>query len=150
MLEMIERDKRRNKVIIFGVPEEGENGEGTEIVEEVIRGLLVGGEEKYEVMGRIGRKGSRPRPIRVKIEEYRSKVRLLVEAKKLRDMEGKRNIYIVADLTMKQQEEDWKKREEARKNRINRSNRGAERENAGRGENEKVEEGGNRKMEGEK
>jgi hypothetical protein len=144
MLEMIDRDKRRNNVIIFGVPEEGENGEGTEIVEEVISGLLGGG-EKYEVVGRIGKKGSRPRPIRVKVEEFRNKRRLLIAAKKLKDMDGKRNIYIVQDLTMKQQEEDWKMREEARKNRIN---RGAERVNDGSGESGNVEVGVNREVEG--
>ena len=56
MMEMIERAKRRGNLILFGVPEEGKEGEGSEILQDVINGLLGEGVVRYEVVGRVGKK----------------------------------------------------------------------------------------------
>ena len=42
----------------------------------------------------------------------------MISAKKLKDMKGKENIYIVPDLTKMQQKEDREIREETRKKRL--------------------------------
>ena len=118
MMEMIERAKRRGNLILFGIPEEGKDGEGTEIVQDVINGLLGVGKVGYEVVGRVGKKGDNPRPLRIKVEDSRSRKRILISAKKLKDMKGKENIYIVPDLTKMQQKEDREIREETRKKRL--------------------------------
>lgn len=113
MMEMIERAKRRSNLILFGVPEEGKEGEGSEIVQDVINGL-VDSKVAYEVLGRVGKKGVRSRPIRVKVENSQHRRRILTCAKKLKDIAGKENIYIAPDLTRQQQEEDKTLREEVR------------------------------------
>jgi hypothetical protein len=118
MMEMIERAKRRGNLILFGIPEEGIDGEGTEIVQDVINGLLGVGKVGYEVVGRVGKKGDKPRPLRIKVEDSRSRRRILISAKNLKDMKGKENIYIVPDLTKMQQKEDREIREENRKKRL--------------------------------
>ena len=118
MMEMIERAKRRGNLILFGVPEEGKEGEGSEIVQDVINGLLGEGVVRYEVVGRVGKKADKPRPLRIKVEDSRSRRRILVSANKLKGMKGKENIYIVPDLTKMQQKEDKEIREENRKKRI--------------------------------
>ena len=112
---MIERAKRHGNLILFWIPKDGE---GTEIVQDVINGLLGVGKVGYEVVGRVGKKGDNPRPLRIKVEDSRSRKRILISAKKLKDMKGKENIYIVPDLTKMQQKEDKEIREENRKKRI--------------------------------
>jgi hypothetical protein len=124
MLELIERAKRRSNLILFGVPEEAADGEGSEIVQDIVNGLLGDGGVKYEVIGRIGRKAEKPRPLRIKVEDSRNRRRILVSAKKLKGMEGKQNIYIVPDLTREQQEEDRRKRKEIWMSRVNRGKKG--------------------------
>lgn len=113
ILEMIERAKRRSNLILFGVPEDGEEGEGSEIVQEVIN-HLVDSEVAYEVLGRVGKRGDKCRPMRVKVENSLHKKRILTNAKKLKDIVGKGNIYIAPDLTRQQQEEDRKLRQEVK------------------------------------
>ena len=106
---------------MFGVPEKGKEGEGSKIVQDVINGLLGEGVLaviKYEVVGRVGKKADKPRPLRIKVEDSRSRRRILVSANKLKGMKGKENIYIVPDLTKMQQKEDKEIREENRKKRI--------------------------------
>jgi uncharacterized protein YoxC len=124
MLELIERAKRRSNLILFGVPEEAADGEGSEIVQDIVNGLLGDGGVKYEVIGRIGRKAEKPRPLRIKVEDSRNRRRILVSAKKLKGMEGKQNIYIVPDLTREQQDEDRRKRDEIWMSRVNRGKKG--------------------------
>lgn len=116
VLEMMERTKRRNNLILMGIPEEGKDGEGSEIVQDVVNGLMTEKVE-YEVMGRIGVKGSKPRPIRIRVGDIVQKRKILASAKKLKNTVGMERIYIVPDLTWQQQEEDKKLREEVRQKR---------------------------------
>jgi hypothetical protein len=113
MMEMIERAKRRSNLILFGVPEEGEEGEGSEIVQDVIN-RLVDSEVAYEVLGRVGRQGDKSRPMRVKVENSLHRRRILTSAKKLKGIDRKENIYIAPDLTRQQQEEDRKLRQKVK------------------------------------
>jgi hypothetical protein len=113
MMEMIEREKRRSNLILFGIPEEGNGGDGLEIVKDVINGLL-GTDVAYEVVGRVGKKGDKPRPIRIKVEDGQMRKKILTYSKRLKDTAGKESIYISPDLTRQQQEEDRKLREEVK------------------------------------
>ena len=60
-----ERERRRNRLVLMGIPEVGDDGGGNEIVQEVMKGLLYEEKVQYQVLGRIGKKGLRARPIRV-------------------------------------------------------------------------------------
>ena len=75
------------------------------------------GKVGYEVVGRVGKKGDNPRPLRIKVEDSRSRKKILISVNNLKDMKGKKNIYIVPDLTKMQQKED---REISEENRIGR------------------------------
>lgn len=112
--EMQERAKRRDKLVLFGVPEEGSDGEGADIVHDVIEGLMPGIGVEYKLVGRIGVKGVKARPIRIVVVDPGHRRKLLSKARDLRDMESLSKIYVVPDLTRKQQEEDRKLREEVR------------------------------------
>jgi hypothetical protein len=115
VVEEMEREKRRNNLVLMGVPEEGENGEGREIVKDVISGLMPGVQVNFELVGRIGKKGVGTRPVRIKVDDQSHRRKLLARAKDLKDKEGLDKIYIVPDLTRVQQMEDKKLREEVRR-----------------------------------
>jgi len=61
-----------------------------------------------QVLGRIGKAGGKPRPIRVNLGNCENRRRLLLKAKILKDIIGFENIYVCPDLTRNQQEEDKK------------------------------------------
>jgi hypothetical protein len=115
VVEEMEREKRRNNLVLMGVPEEGENGERREIVNNVISGLMPGVQVNFELVGRIGKKGVGTRPVRIKVDDQNHRRKLLAGAKDLKDKEGLDKIYIVPDLTRVQQMEDKKLREEVRR-----------------------------------
>jgi hypothetical protein len=115
VVEEMEREKWRNNLVLMGVPEEGENGEGREIVKDVISGLMPGVQVNFELVGRIGKKGVGTRPVRIKVDDQSHRRKLLARAKDLKDKEGLDKIYIVPDLTRVQQMEDKKLREEVRR-----------------------------------
>ena len=82
-------------------------------MQDVINGLMGPG-VKYEVLGRVGKKGDRPRPIRIKVVDGQQRKKILTYAKQLKDTTGRESIYIAPDLTKQQQEEDKKLRQEVR------------------------------------
>ena len=118
VVEELEREKRRDKLVIMGIPEEGEDGGGVDIVKDVIHGLLPGVKVNFTMVGRIGRKveGARgPRPVRIRVEDAGHRVKLLVRAKDLKTISELSGIYISPDLTKEQQVQDKKLRDEVKK-----------------------------------
>lgn len=115
MAEAIERDKRRNKLVMMGIPESNCEVRENDIVREVLDCLVGETKVEFENLGRIGRKGDRARPVRILIVDNTCRRKLLARAKKLKDMTGKDKIYIAPDLTRKQQDEDRVLREEVRR-----------------------------------
>jgi hypothetical protein len=117
MIEMMEREKRRNNLIIRGINESNEcdeNGEVDRLIEALVEEVTI----KYEIVGRVGRVEkvggeSRSRPLRIRIEDVEHKRRLLSRGKSLKESkdEGLRRIYVAPDLTRIQQEEDKKLRD---------------------------------------
>ena len=65
MREAVEQEKRRMNVVIMGVPETDEDQDKDE-VGSVINGLIEEVRIGWEVMGRIGKRGHKVRPIRDK------------------------------------------------------------------------------------
>jgi hypothetical protein len=118
VIEELEREKRRDKLVIMGIPEEGEDGGGTDNISDVVNGLMDNVAVEFVVIGRIGIKGTGPtakaRPVRIKVQDATHRRRLLANAKELKKMEGMERIYIVPDLTRMQQDADRKLREEVR------------------------------------
>jgi hypothetical protein len=115
VVEEMEREKRRNNLVLMGVPEEGLDGEGREIVADVINGLLPEVKVEFVLMGRIGKRGNGTRPVRVKVDDQSHRRKILGRAKDLKTMEGMDKIFIVPDLTRVQQLEDKKLREEVKR-----------------------------------
>ena len=112
--EGIDRVNRRDNLVLMGVPEEGEDGKGDEIVKDVVGNLLPGVRVEFTVMERIGRKGLGPRPLRIKVKDMSHKRKLLMKARELKGHPELHKIYVVPDLTRLQQLEDKKLRDQVK------------------------------------
>jgi len=114
--EEMEREKRKNNLVLFGVPEEGSEGLGRERIVEVIKGLVPEAEVEFVVVARIGRKESGAiRPVRIRVEDPGNRRKLLGRAKGLKSKEGMDKIYIAPDMTRVQQLDDRKLRDEVKR-----------------------------------
>ena len=109
--EVMEIDKRKDKVVISGIKE----GEDAHVrVDEIL--LELGYTKTGQVVDRVGRlndakkdknlSSRKDRLVRVKLESVKDKWRLVGEAKKLAGKDGFKEIYIMPDLTRKQAEDD--------------------------------------------
>jgi hypothetical protein len=105
MSEDLERQSRRLNLVFMGIKEVSVD-EDKVVVQDLVRALMGSEQVGIRVGERVGRKGAKDRPIRVFVEEAEQRRRILARAKDLKRMEGKERIYIVPDLTRKQQEED--------------------------------------------
>lgn len=125
MIEMMEREKRRSNLIIMGIKECGNTQEEKDIVEEILKELIVEADVKYEIVGRVGRNmeqqdmdsNGKARPLRVSFVEVRDRKRLLERAKNLKNT-GHKKIFLVPDMTRMQQEEDKKLRDKLKEIRV--------------------------------
>jgi hypothetical protein len=120
MIEMLEREKRRNNLIIRGIKETKDCDEKEE-VDKILEALVEEVNIKYEIVGRVGRLESdrgdiRSRPLRIRIEEVEHKRRLLARGKNLKEAKDDmlRRVYVAPDLTRMQQEEDKKLRDKVK------------------------------------
>ena len=114
MKEAMEQEKRRMNVVTMGVPETDEDHDKEE-VGNVINGLIEEVRIGWEMMGRIGKRGDKGRPIKVKFTEINDKRRVLSRAKNLKNKVGMETIYIVPDLTQDQQRDDKVRRDEVKR-----------------------------------
>ena len=107
MVEVMERDKRRNNLIVMGI-EEGKSDQEVEgKIKEII--AVVMDKEAVEMMikGRIGRmKDGSSRPVRVEIASPAARRQILKKVSTLKNKKEYEKIYVVPDLTKKQQEDD--------------------------------------------
>ena len=111
--EVMERDKRRMNLVIMGLQEKDEDADKEEI-RKIMDALVPENMLDFEVVGRIGRKSEKERPVRVRMLEFADKRRILIRAKLLKQKEEYARVYIVPDLTRLQQEEDKKLRMEVK------------------------------------
>lgn len=112
--EAMERDRRKFNLVLMGVVEDETDSSGKDLAMEVLRELKVDEGNGFEYVGRVGRKATRPRPIRIKFGSMEAKRGLLTRAKNLRDITKFSRIYISNDLTRLQQEQDKKLRDKLR------------------------------------
>jgi hypothetical protein len=110
MIEVIEREKRRNNLIIRSIKESNECNEHAE-VGAIIEALVEEVSIKYEIVGRVGKKdreGGKSRPHRIQMEDVDHKRRQLSRGKRLKDVhdETLKNVYLAPDLTKMQQGDD--------------------------------------------
>jgi len=111
--EALERDMRRLNLVIMGNKEDSEE-DGTKTLMELMKVLGLEDEGVVQVLGRIGKAGGKPRPIRVKLGNWESRRRVLLKAKMLKDTIGFKSIYVCPNLTLHQQEEDKKLRDKVK------------------------------------
>jgi hypothetical protein len=127
MLEVMEREKRKQNIILMGITECENVDEENQTLEKIMAKLVPEALVRFEVMGRVGRKDKdakpeggakvRPRPVRICVEDISHRRRILARGKTLKDSEFK-DIFIVPDLTKVQQEEDKKLRDKLKEIRI--------------------------------
>ena len=127
-MEKEEREKRRNNLIIFNLPESNKN-QGQERVKEdadrceyVFGGALGVEEYSFDKVIRLGKKQEgRNRPTLVRMTEEHSKWSVIARGKQLRQSEDDviKSLIIVPDLTEKQREEETQLRQELKRRREN-------------------------------
>jgi len=117
--EVMEREKRKNNLVIFGIDETNDEAMTREKVNVIIKAVGLD-ESKYKYFGRVGRlvAGARPRIVRILCDDSEGKRNLLKATNRLKTMEGYSNIYIDLDLTKVQQNEDKKLREKLKEIRV--------------------------------
>jgi PHD-finger len=136
MREVLERDKRRNNLVVMGLGEEENEQVTGKLIEKIIDELMPEVQVGFKMIGRIGRKGEKARPVRIEMVEPAHKRRILTRAKNLKGIDEFKALYVVADLTRVQQEEERLKREKARVSRQEQSGsarRGGEASSEGAG-----------------
>lgn len=113
--EALEREKRKNNLVIFGLQETGDEFVTRDKVKEIVN--VVGIEEgKVRYFGRVGRvvAGGKPRVVRIICEDVETKRSFLKGANRLKETEGYERVYISQDLTKAQQLKDKKLRDKLR------------------------------------
>ena len=80
--------------------------EAQKYIEELFATVMEKEVTRFEMKGRIGKVGTRSRPIRIEIDDHVYRRSLLRKASSLKDNKNFENIFLVPDLTRKQQEED--------------------------------------------
>jgi PHD-finger len=114
MREVLERDKRKENLIIMGVAEDEKEDLGKEIVDTIVKDLMEGEFVRLEFLGRVGVKGQKVRPIRIKIESAEMRRKLLSRGKLLKEKKDWEKVFIAPDLTRMQQDKDRLLREKLR------------------------------------
>ena len=69
----------------------------TEVVSDVIKGLISEVKVEFKIIGRIRKKGTAPRPVRITVEDQGHRRKLLSRAKELKGKERFQRIYLVPD-----------------------------------------------------
>jgi hypothetical protein len=105
--EVMEREKRKNNLVIFGIEETNDEFATKEKINIIINAVGLD-ENKVKYFGRVGRQvsGARARIVRVVCEDAETKRSFLKAANRLKSMDGFAGIYIGLDLTKVQQVQD--------------------------------------------
>ena len=107
VVETMEREKRKNNVIIMGLSEEMDDKQTEDFIVEMM-GTIVDADVHLKVHGRIGKKpdGDKKRPVKIEVRETTVRRTILQKAANLKKEQKYERIYVSPDLTKKQQEED--------------------------------------------
>lgn len=117
-LESFEIFKIKNNLIVNNLPEV-QNARDEDKVDKLMRNLELADVKVY-TMGRMGPKlDGKNRPLKLRVDNYNDKMRILTNARKLRECEGYTNIYVHPDRTKLQQIEGKKLRDELKRRKSN-------------------------------
>jgi len=112
--EVMEREKRKNNLVIFGIEETDDENVTKNRVEAIITEVGVD-ISKVKYFGRVGKRtqvtGGRARIVRVVCEDLETRRSVLKGANKLKVATGYERTYIAPDLTKSQQDLDKKLRD---------------------------------------
>ena len=112
--EVMEREKRKNNLVIFGIEETNDENITKSKVDDIITAVGVD-ISKVKYFGRVGRRtlgtGGKARIVRVVCEDLETRRSVLKGSNKLKATEGYERTYIAPDLTKSQQEADKKLRD---------------------------------------
>lgn len=117
--EALEREKRKNNLVIFGIEETNDEGKTKDRIKEI--SLAMGIEaDKLVYVGRVGRNlsGTKTRLVRINCEDAEIRRKVLKDAIKLKSVLGYERTYISPDLTKVQQEQDKKLRDKLKEIRL--------------------------------
>ena len=106
--EAMEIERRKDNIIIHGVPETDAEQDIDEVAEMFGTGLKLDFDRHMDKMHRIGKLvEGKPRPIRVMLKtKVDGKKEILSRAKQLKDHDKFKRMFISPDMTRKQQERD--------------------------------------------
>ena len=108
VVETMEREKRKNNIIIMGLSEEMNDKETEEFIGEMLSTIMGVEQVELKVHGRVGKKAEadKKRPVKVEVREATVRRSILQKAANLKKEQKYEKIYVSPDLTRKQQEED--------------------------------------------
>ena len=111
--EAIEREKRRKNLIVRGIAEDLDEAEVKEKITLAIKSCNKISSHHIQFLGRVGiaRQSNKERPYRICIEDNEARHKTFKGATSLKQTEEFKNVYIMPDLTRKQQEADKKIRD---------------------------------------
>ena len=116
-----DKEDRSGNIVVFGVPEED-----NEVVETKVIEMLDHLDQKPNVKycGRIGqRKPSTARPIKFNVQSSSTVYQILRSAKKLKEIEGYKTIYLCPDRTIEERNDRRKLVEQLKQQRLNDPNK---------------------------
>lgn len=118
--EAMEREKRKNNLVIFGIEETNDEGMTRDKVKNILQAVEID-ENKVKYFGRVGRNTSenKIRVVRVVCDDSETRRNFLKGANKLKTMQGYNKVYVSPDLTKAQQLLDKKLRDKLREIRVN-------------------------------
>ena len=105
--EFMEREKRKNNLVIFGVDETNDENTTRNKISDLVNVIGVDA-SKVKYFGRVGRitSSNKARVVRVVCEDAEVRRSMLKGSNKLRNEQGYERIYVSPDLTKSQQEQD--------------------------------------------
>ena len=117
--EVMEREKRKSNLVIFGIDETNDEMATRAKVSTIVNALGLE-DSKIKYFGRVGRliAGARARIVRVVCDDAEVKIKFLKAANRLKSMEGYENVYVALDLTKVQQLQDKSLREKLKEIRV--------------------------------
>ena len=105
LTEALEREKRRNNLIIAGLTDTDDSSVLKREIAETLEAAGVNASVNFEIVGRVGKPiRDKNRMCRISIEDSQHRLNVLRSSKNLKNVVGKERVFIMPDLTKKQQE----------------------------------------------
>ena len=111
MAEIIQRDKRKCNLIVVGVKDVGGNDLLKGEIKDILSSAGITDTINFEVQGKVGKTTSdNTTMVRISIIDFMHRSNVLKAAKNLKNVSGREKVFIMPDLTKKQQDQGKKLR----------------------------------------